>query len=78
MRTDTVYDLLKETLRADPSNFENSFKQKVLGMTVLTSYNNATYRIDDVDFTLSPLTTFKKKDTDVSIKQYFSEVSSLF
>lgn len=44
MRTDTVYDLLQETLRADPGNFQNSFKQKVLGMTVLTGYNNSTVK----------------------------------
>lgn len=44
MRTDTVYDLLQETHRADPNNFQNSFKQKVLGMTVLTGYNNSTVK----------------------------------
>lgn len=75
MRTDTIYDLLQETLRADPGNFQNSFKQKVLGMTVLTGYNNSTYRIDDVDFSLSPMNTFKKRDQDITIKQYYIDVS---
>lgn len=74
MRTDTVYDLLQETHRADPNNFQNSFKQKVLGMTVLTGYNNSTYRIDDVDFSLSPMSTFKRRDQEVTIKQYYIEV----
>lgn len=75
MRTDTVYDLLQETHRADPNNFENSFKQKVLGMTVLTGYNNSCYRIDDVDFSLSPMSTFRKRDQEVTIRQYYIDVS---
>lgn len=78
MRTDTVYDLMKEIHRTDGSNFENSFKQKVLGMTVLTGYNNTTYRIDDVDFKLSPMSTFKKKDQEMTIKAYYAEVNKHF
>lgn len=75
MRMDTVYDLLKETHRADSQNFERNFKQKALGLTVLTSYNNTTYRVDDVDFEHSPLTTFDRKGTPVSLKAYYLEVS---
>lgn len=74
MRTDTVYDLMTEIHRTDRNNFENNFKQKVLGMTVLTAYNNSTYRVDDVDFNLSPMTTFDRKGNAVTIKDYYAEV----
>lgn len=74
MRTDTVYDLMKDIRRTNQGNFENAFRQKVLGMTVLTGYNNKTYRIDDVDFTITPASTFDRKGTDVSIKHYYDEV----
>lgn len=72
---DTVYDLLEETKRADRGNFVNNFKQKALGLTVLTAYNNATYRIDDVSFDLSPMTTFDKKGTAVTLVEYYQEVN---
>lgn len=74
MRTDTVYDLMDEIRRSNPRDFETVFRQKVLGMTVLTDYNNKTYRIDDIDFTITPSTTFSQKGTDVSILQYYAQV----
>lgn len=74
MRTDTVYQLMREIRHGDPQNFENTFRQRVLGMTVLTGYNNKTYRIDDVDFNITPSSTFTRNNTEVTIKQYYSEV----
>lgn len=75
MRMDTVYDLLQECLRANRSEFQNNFKQKALGLTVLTAYNNSTYRIDDVSFDLSPLSTFDKKGTKTTLVEYYQDVS---
>lgn len=74
MRTDTVYELMREIRRNNPGNFENFFRQRVLGMTVLTGYNNKTYRIDDIDFSKTPSSTFLRKNTEVSIRQYYAEV----
>lgn len=39
------------------------------GATIITHYNKKTYRIDDIDFNLSPLSTFLKNGSEVS---YFS------
>lgn len=75
MRTDTVYTMLQETRKADANTWRDSFQRKVLGMTVLTGYNNKTYRIDDVDFTKSPMTTFTRRDEEVTIEKYYVEVS---
>lgn len=75
MRTDTVLDLLMRCRREDERGFENSFKQKVLGITVLTKYNNKTYRIDDVDFNITPASKFMKKNEETTIQQYYKEVS---
>lgn len=77
MRMDTAYDLLQECLKTDRSNFQNNFKQKALGLTVLTAYNNSTYRIDEVDFTISPMTTFDKKGTAVTLVEYYKDVRLL-
>lgn len=75
MRMDTVYDLLQETLRADRAGFQNNFKQKALGLTVLTAYNNKTYRIDDIAFDKSPLSTFEQKGEPVTLDEYYIKVN---
>ncbi|XP_039962265.1 protein piwi [Bactrocera tryoni] len=70
MRTETVYDILKrctETAR----DFEEDFRRNVLGLTVLTDYNNKTYRINDVDFSKNPTKTFKCKEKEVSFIDYY-------
>lgn len=71
---DTVYDLMKETVK-DLQNYQNNFKQKALGLTVLTSYNNKTYRIDDIEFEKSPMTTFNKNGTEVRLIDYYKDVN---
>ncbi|XP_054728354.1 protein piwi [Anastrepha obliqua] len=70
MRTETVYDILMkctETAR----DYQEEFRRHVLGLTVLTDYNNKTYRINDVDFNKNPSTTFSCKEKDVSFIDYY-------
>lgn len=45
------------------------------GLTVLTDYNNKTYRINDIDFTKNPKKTFNCKEKDVSFMDYYYTVS---
>lgn len=74
MRTDTVLDLLVRCRREDERGFENNFKQKILGITVLTNYNNKTYCIDDVNFDITPASTFMKNGVEKTIQQYYKDV----
>lgn len=45
-------------------------KQEIMaalcGSTVITHYNRKTYRADDVDFTMNPLSTFEQNGNEVS------------
>ena len=45
-------------------------KQEIMaalcGSIVITSYSRKTYRVDDVDFTMNPLSTFERNGVDVS------------
>lgn len=59
--------------RKDKPNFRRNFQSQIIGQTVLTAYNNKTYRIDDVDFETTAGSTFKKKDEDISYVQYYAE-----
>lgn len=70
MRTETIYDILSQCQREDAANFKENFIRKVLCMTVLTAYNNKTYRIDDVDFQKTPL----RKHIETNILHYYEEV----
>lgn len=41
--------------------------------TVITHYNRKTYRIDDIDFSMNPLSTFNQNGIEVS-SNYFNKV----
>lgn len=73
MRTETIHSIMTRLYRESGNNFRTAFQQEVLGMTVLTDYNNKTYRIDDVDFTTSPSDTFDLKGTQVSFIEYYAK-----
>lgn len=75
MRTETVLDVLKRCYQESRNNWQQSFQQQVLGMIVLTSYNNKTYRISDVIFDMSPTATFDTKDGPTSYVDYYRTVS---
>ncbi|XP_060658910.1 protein piwi [Drosophila nasuta] len=70
MRTETVYDILVRSSQ-NPARHQEEFRMNVLGLIVLTDYNNKTYRINDVDFTKSPLATFNCKGRDISFVEYY-------
>lgn len=72
MRLETVYDILKE-LKDKGGSWQDAFKKEMIGSTVLTAYNNATYRINDVTFEMTPMDTFKRGDKDVTYKEYYEE-----
>lgn len=74
MRTDTVYDLLRSIRRNRPNDLLREFQGQIIGKTVLTAYNNRTYRIDDVDFERTPTSTFQNKDREITFAAYFAEV----
>lgn len=65
---------MQDTHNKDPQNFQKNLLSAVLGITVLTEYNNKTYRIDDVMFDKSPSCTFKKNDVEVSFMEYYMQV----
>ena len=61
MRKDTALSILMELSRSQPRNYQEAFSKEMIGTTVLTDYNNKTYKIDDVEYTLTPSSTFCSK-----------------
>lgn len=46
-------------------------QQGLTGATVVTAYNQKTYKVDRVDFAQSPQTTFDKQGTQTSYMEYY-------
>lgn len=63
-----------ECTREDGNNYRQLFHSRIIGAVVLTDYNNRTYHIDDVDWKSSPLSTFKKGDSDITYVEYYKQV----
>lgn len=47
------------------------FMREMIGTTVLTDYNNKTYRVDDVDWKSSPDSSFETKNGPVTFVDYY-------
>ena len=50
LRSQTAYELIKDVMKQNPADLRGSVLKAVLGATVLTRYNNRSYKVDDVDW----------------------------
>lgn len=54
------------------SYLQKEFESLVLGLVVLTDYNNHTYRISDIDYNVGPDSTFLLKNGDpITYREYY-------
>jgi aubergine len=71
---DTVLDQL-HNIRANSKteqNYRERAKQQLIGQVVLTRYNNRTYRINDIEWNASPLSTFSYQKGKSTYLQYYA------
>ena len=59
MRKETIIDITIRLMMSSPHDWRERLKHQVIGSTVLTDYTNKTYMIDDIEFSMSPKSTFK-------------------
>ncbi|XP_001603582.2 piwi-like protein Ago3 [Nasonia vitripennis] len=71
MRLDTVRDLMTDMYHKNPNNFKNAVANEIIGTSVLTRYNNRTYKIDDIDWDKNPMLKFERKDEEISLFDYY-------
>lgn len=72
MRMQTCYDVLRECQRND-RNYKDAFTRTVLGVVVLTGYNNKTYTIHDVSYDMTPSSTFETRNGPISFVDYYRQ-----
>lgn len=70
MRAETAYDIMKR-IRAEERDSKTKITQALLGTTVLTKYNNKTYRIDEITYDVKPSDTFQMRDEQISYIAYY-------
>ncbi|KDR12118.1 piwi-like protein Ago3 [Zootermopsis nevadensis] len=74
LRTQTVHELMEEIVYRKPSNYRDLVQKTIIGVTVLTRYNNRVYRIDDIDWNQSPSSTFSTHIGEtISFKDYYKK-----
>ncbi|KAJ8379922.1 hypothetical protein SKAU_G00007000 [Synaphobranchus kaupii] len=78
LRSETVLSVMSR-LRKDcgPEHFPEACTKELVGLIVLTKYNNKTYRIDDIAWDHTPNNTFKRGDTEISFRNYYKTQYSL-
>ncbi|MCI4381245.1 hypothetical protein PGIGA_G00249450 [Pangasianodon gigas] len=73
LRSETVLDFMASLRQCGDQRFVELCTKELVGVIVLTKYNNKTYRIDDIAWDHTPNNTFKKGDTDISFKEYYKK-----
>ncbi|CAG5115063.1 unnamed protein product [Candidula unifasciata] len=73
LRTETVHDIMEKTAITNTQGFQDEIIRRVVGCTVLTRYNNKTYRVDDIVWSKSPMDRFECKATgeSMSFEEYY-------
>ncbi|XP_046585759.1 piwi-like protein Ago3 isoform X1 [Neodiprion lecontei] len=75
LRTETVRDLINQVYTKHSSgHFRDAVMKELMGVSVLTRYNNKVYRIDDINWDENPLKEFtlsKDPQSKMSLYQYY-------
>ncbi|XP_073168472.1 piwi-like protein 1 isoform X1 [Lepidochelys kempii] len=84
LRSETVWDFMYNLYKqVEEQRFRETCAKELIGLIVLTKYNNKTYRVDDIDWDSNPKCTFKKADgsaisfVDYYKMQYNQEITDL-
>ncbi|OMJ83571.1 hypothetical protein SteCoe_15480 [Stentor coeruleus] len=72
LREVTVYDQIKEVEKKNPHNCKQAISRLLIGASVLTMYNKRTYKIDEIDWDMSPSSTFEKNGEKLDFRKYYS------
>nr|XP_009664945.1 PREDICTED: piwi-like protein 1 isoform X1 [Struthio camelus australis] len=73
LRSETVLDFMYNLYnQVEEQRFRDVCTKELIGLIVLTKYNNKTYRVDDIDWDANPKCTFIKADgSEISYIDYY-------
>ncbi|KAJ8408576.1 hypothetical protein AAFF_G00252110, partial [Aldrovandia affinis] len=74
LRNETVLEFMRGLRRqCGDRHFMEACTKELVGLIVLTKYNNKTYRVDEIAWDHTPNNTFKKGDTEISFRDYYKK-----
>ncbi|XP_054830438.1 piwi-like protein 4 [Eublepharis macularius] len=75
LRNENVLEFMTSIYNSvDAARFAETCEKELLGLIVLTRYNNKTYRVDDIEWSVNPKHTFQKRDgTQISYEDYYKQ-----
>ncbi|XP_053610721.1 piwi-like protein Ago3 [Plodia interpunctella] len=68
LRTQSVLSFIKETVQTDGANWKKAMAEKLIGCSVMTTYNKKLFRVDSIDDTMTPRSTFEKIENGETVK----------
>lgn len=72
LRNETVLSMMQDIYQSNRGDFHAQCVKDLVGATVLTRYNNNNYRIDDIDWSMNPMSTFTtSKGETISFYDYY-------
>ncbi|XP_042343719.1 LOW QUALITY PROTEIN: piwi-like protein 1 [Plectropomus leopardus] len=72
LRSETVLDFMYNMRqKVGDHRFPETCTKELVGLVVLTKYNNKTYRVDDIAWDHTPNNTFTRGDKEISFKNYY-------
>ncbi|KAL0126989.1 hypothetical protein PUN28_005374 [Cardiocondyla obscurior] len=71
MRTETIRDVIREIYQRSQYDYKDNVMKAIIGSSVLTRYNNRTYRIDDIAWDKTPMYEFSKDDKNMTLIEYY-------
>ncbi|XP_061484783.1 piwi-like protein 4 isoform X2 [Rhineura floridana] len=75
LRNENVLEFMTSLYESvDKACFAETCEKELVGLIVLTRYNNKTYRVDDIEWTVKPTDTFQKSDgTRICYEDYYKQ-----
>ncbi|KAM6447890.1 piwi-like protein 4 isoform 2-T3 [Liasis olivaceus] len=74
LHSENVLEFMTNLYNAERARFAEICEKELVGRIVLTRYNNKTYRIDDIEWSVKPTDMFQKRDgTQISYKDYYKQ-----
>ncbi|XP_075448608.1 piwi-like protein 4 [Ascaphus truei] len=75
LRNETVLEFMSDLFTRTPTErLTDTCEKELIGLVVLTRYNNKTYRIDDIDWATKPTDTFQRKNgSEVMYTDYYKQ-----
>lgn len=74
VRSDTVKSVMLECRQQGREWFQDNCRRELAGAIVMTSYNNKTYKVDDIIFDKTPRTyEFERRGEMINLMRYYKE-----